>query len=391
MRISQRLGRVKPSATLTISAKAAELKSQGKKIVSLSVGEPDFQTPEHVCAAARKAIDEGFTRYTAVPGIPELRQAAAGYFNGFYDARAESKDIIITNGGKQSLYELFQALVNPGEKVLIPAPYWVSYPAMVLLAEGEPAFIPAPAEKGYKVTPEDLEAVHDPAVKVLLLNSPSNPTGVHYTREELYALAEWAIDRDVFVISDEIYDRLVYPPAEPVSLCELWKKRPEMVAVVNGLSKSFAMTGWRLGYTLAHEDLIKAMSKIQGQSTSNVCSIAQKAALAALNGPFDLLDEMCEAYARRRDLAMDIVTSWDRAVCPEPDGAFYVFVDVSAYYREGMADSTELCTRLLDEAGVAAVPGAAFGDDNCVRFSYALDDESLKSGLTAAGKVITGS
>jgi aspartate aminotransferase len=391
MRISQRLGRVKPSATLTISAKAAELKSQGKKIVSLSVGEPDFQTPEHVCDAARKAIDEGFTRYTAVPGIPELRQAAAAYFNGFYDAGAESKDVIITNGGKQSLYELFQALVNPGEKVLIPAPYWVSYPAMVLLADAEPAFVPAPAEKGYKVTPEDLEAAYDPAVKVLLLNSPSNPTGVHYTREELYALAEWAFDKDVFVISDEIYDRLVYPPSEPVSLCELWKKRPEMVAVVNGLSKSFAMTGWRLGYTLAHEDLVKAMSKIQGQSTSNVCSIAQKAALAALNGPFDLLDEMCEAYARRRDLAMDIVRSWDKAVCPEPDGAFYVFVDVSAYYREGMADSTQLCTRLLDEAGVAAVPGAAFGDDNCVRFSYALDDESLKAGLNAAGKVITGS
>lgn len=390
MRISQRLGRVKPSATLAVSAKAAELRSQGRNILSLSVGEPDFTTPEHICEAAKKAIDDRFTRYTAVPGIPELREAVAGYFNRFYKAGAESKDVIITNGGKQALYELFQALVDPGDKVLIPAPYWVSYPAMVLLAGAEPVSVPAPAEKGYKITVEDLESAYDPAVKVLLLNSPSNPTGVHYTRDELLALAEWAIGKGVYVISDEIYDRLVYAPAEPVSLCDVWKKRPDMVAIVNGLSKSFAMTGWRLGFTLAHEDMVKAMSKIQSQSTSNVCSITQKAGLAALTGPYDLLDEMCAAYARRRDLAMDIVGGWDKAVCPRPDGAFYVFVDVSKYYREGMADSAELCTKLLDEAGVAAVPGAAFGDDNCVRFSYALDDESLKAGLNAAGSVITG-
>jgi aspartate aminotransferase len=390
MRISQRLGRVKPSATLAVSAKAAELKSQGRDILSLSVGEPDFETPEHVREAAKKAVDEGFTRYTAVPGIPELRQAAAGYFNGFYGAGAESDDVIITNGGKQALYELLQALLDPGDKVLIPAPYWVSYPAMVLLADGEPVYVPAPADKGYKVTTRDLEAAYDPAVRVLLLNSPSNPTGVQYTRDELYDMARWAVDNGVFVISDEIYDRLVYPPAEPVSLSGLWKERPEMVAVVNGLSKSFAMTGWRVGFTLAHGDLIKAMSKIQGQSTSNVCSVAQKAALAALAGPYDLLERMREAYARRRDIAVEMVAGWDKAVCPRPDGAFYVFVDVSAYYREGMADSVEMCARLLEDAGVAAVPGAAFGDGNCIRFSYALSDDSLRDGLAAAGKVITG-
>lgn len=390
MRISQRLGRVKPSATLAVSAKAAELRSRGKKIISLSVGEPDFNTPEHVRAAAKEAIDQGFTRYTAVPGIPELRDAAAGYFNGFYGIGAQSKDVIITNGGKQALYELLQALLDPGDKVLIPAPYWVSYPAMVLLADGEPVSVPASAEKDYKITPADLEAAYDPKVRALILNSPSNPTGKHYGADELNALARWAVDKDVYVISDEIYDRLVYAPAKPASLCSLWKERPDMIAVCNGLSKSFAMTGWRLGFTLAHEDMIKAMSKIQSQSTSNVCSIAQKAALAALTGPYDLLEEMCVAYARRRDLAMDIIAGWDKAVCPKPDGAFYVFPDVSAYYREGQADSTELCTRLLEQAGVAAVPGAAFGDDRCVRFSYALDDESLKSGLKAAGKVITG-
>lgn len=390
MKISERLGRVKPSATLTVNAKAAELRSQGRRILSLSVGEPDFETPEHVRAAAKAAIDEGFTRYTAVPGIPELRQAAADYFNTFYNAKAQGKEIIITNGGKHALYELFQALLDPGDKVLVPAPYWVSYPAMVLLADGEPVFVPAPAEKGYKVAPEDLEAAYDPKVRVLLLNSPSNPTGVHYTEAELMALAHWALDKGVFIISDEIYDRLVYAPAKPVSLSGLWRENPDKIAVVNGLSKSFCMTGWRLGFTLAHEDLVKAMSKIQGQSTSNVCSIAQKAALAALTGPFDVIETMCEAYARRRDLAMDIVAGWRKAVCPRPDGAFYVFVDVSAYYRPGMADSAQLCTKLLEEAGVAAVPGSAFGDDRCVRFSCALDDESLKAGLTAAGKVITG-
>lgn len=388
MRIAERLKRVKPSATLAVSAKAMELKAQGRTIISLSVGEPDFGTPAHICAAAKAAIDAGFTRYTQEPGIPELRAAVAGYFAAHYGVEAEGANAIVTNGGKQSLYNLLQCLLDPGDEVLIPAPYWVSYPAMVLLADGVPVEVPAPASKGFKVTPEDLERACTPKTRVLIFNSPSNPTGVHYTRQEQDALAAWAVQKGVFVISDEIYDRLVYAPAEPVSLAGWWKKHPENFAIVNGLAKTFAMTGWRVGYTLAHVDLVKAMSKLQGQSTSNICSIAQKAALAALTGPSECVAEMCAAFARRRDLAMQIVGTWKRAVCPRPDGAFYVFPDVSAYYGGKFKDSAEACTLLLEEAGVAAVPGAAFGDDACVRFSYALDDESLIKALELSGKAL---
>lgn len=388
MRISQRLGRVKPSATLAVSAKAMELKAQGRKIISLSVGEPDFGTPAHICSAAKAAIDAGFTRYTQEPGIPELRAAVAGYFTKHYGVEAEGAATIVSNGGKQCLYNLLQCLLDPGDEVLIPAPYWVSYPAMVQLADGVPVEVPAPASKGFKLTPEDLDRACTARTRVLIFNSPSNPTGVHYTREEQDALAAWAVQRGVFVISDEIYDRLVYAPAEPVSLAGWWQKHPEQFAIVNGLAKTFAMTGWRVGYTLAHPDLVKAMSKLQGQSTSNICSIAQKAALAALTGPAECVAEMCVAFARRRDLAMEIVGTWKRAVCPRPDGAFYVFPDVSAYYGGKFKDSAEACTMLLEQAGVAAVPGAAFGDDACVRFSYALDDESLAKALDLAGKAL---
>lgn len=388
MRISQRLQRVKPSATLAVSAKAMELKAKGHTIISLSVGEPDFGTPEHIRAAARQAIDAGFTRYTQAPGIPELRAAVAGYFKTHYGVEAEASATIVTNGGKQSLYNLLQCLLDAGDEVLIPAPYWVSYPAMVQLADGVPVEVPAPAARGFKVTPEDLDRACTDRTRALIFNSPSNPTGAHYTRAEQDALAEWALGRGLFVIADEIYDRLVYAPAEPVSLAGWWQNHPESFAIVNGLAKTFAMTGWRVGYTLAHPDLIKAMSKLQGQSTSNICSIAQKAALAALTGPMQCVEEMCVAFARRRDLAVGVIGTWKRAVCPRPDGAFYVFPDVSAYFGGRFADSTQACTLLLEEAGVAAVPGAAFGDDACVRFSYALDDESLIKALDLAGKAL---
>ncbi|WP_028587509.1 pyridoxal phosphate-dependent aminotransferase [Desulfocurvus vexinensis] len=388
MQIAKKLQNVKPSATLAISAKAMDLRAQGRSIVSLSVGEPDFGTPAHIREAAKAALDAGFTRYTQVPGIPELREAVAGYFNGHYGTSAAMEATMVTNGGKQALYNVIQALLNPGDQVLIPGPYWVSYPAMVQLADAEPVVVPSGAEQGFKITPADLDAARTPRTRMLLLNSPSNPTGVHYSAAELTALAEWAVARDVFIVSDEIYDRLVYAPARPVSLAPFWERHPEHVAVVNGLSKSFAMTGWRVGFVLAHPDLVKAMSKIQGQSTSNICSIAQKAAVAALTGPTDFMDTMCEAFARRRELAHGIVSSWPGVVCPRPDGAFYVFPDVSALYTERMPDSTAMCTVLLEEAGVAAVPGAAFGDDRCVRFSYALDDRTLTEALDKVAGVI---
>ncbi|SMP50368.1 L-aspartate aminotransferase apoenzyme [Desulfonatronum zhilinae] len=388
MHIAKKIRSIPPSATLAVNAKAQELTAQGKKIISLAVGEPDFPTPEHVRQAAKDALDEGFTRYTPVPGIPALRKTVAGYFAGIAGQdELPAEATMICNGGKHALYNLFQALLEPGDPVLIPAPYWVSYPPMVLLAEGKPTIIPSTPERRFLITPEDLER-HAPqgaqgaqGARVLLLNSPSNPTGCHYSQDELDALIGWALERDIFVISDEIYDQLVYPPARPSSAVSWWVKFPDKVAVVNGLSKSMAMTGWRIGYVLAHPDLIKAMVRIQGQSTSNVCSITQKAALAALTGPMDSLREMRVAFQRRRDLALEKIASWPGVVCPKPDGAFYLFPRLDALFTKDRNDSAALCTYILERAGVALVPGVAFGDDRCVRFSYALDDETLVTAL----------
>jgi aspartate aminotransferase len=389
MRISDRLARIKPSATLAVNTKAQELRDQGRKIISLAVGQPDFPTPAHVCEAAKAALDEGFTRYTAVPGIPELRKAVAGYYTKFYGAAASGDNAIVSNGGKQVLYNLLMAVVNPGDEVLIPAPYWVSYPAMVQLAEGVSVFVPTTADENYLVTEDGLEAVRTDKTRVLILNSPSNPTGCCYTQEQLEAIAAWARKNDIFIISDEVYDRLVYAPFSPVSLAKTWEAHPETIAIVGALSKSFCMTGWRVGYALAHEDLIKAMNKIQGQSTSNINSITQKAALAALTGPWDIVDEMKESFVRRRDLAYGIITGWG-APCPKPDGAFYLFPVLDKFYTDEAPDSAAMCTKILEEAGVALVPGSAFGDDKCIRFSYAVDDATLVDALTKVGKVLKG-
>lgn len=390
MRISDRLSQLKPSATLAVNAKALELKAKGVQVISLAVGEPDFPTPSHVCEAAKKAIDEGFTRYTQVPGIPELRNAVCGYFATNYGVEAPMESAIVTNGGKQALYNLFQALLNPGDEVLVPAPYWVSYPAMIELAGGVPIPVLASPEAGFLVTVEQLEAATTPATRMLVMNSPSNPTGACYSPAQMNAIMEWAMARNIFVVSDEIYDQLVYAPAERVSLAPWWQKHPEKVAVVNGLAKSFAMTGWRVGYVLGHPDLIKALGKIQGQSTSNICSIAQKAALAALTGPMDYVQQMLTAFQRRRDMAYDIVSAWPDVVCPKPDGAFYLFADIHRHYNAAMPDSAAACTRLLEEAQVALIPGSAFGDDKCIRFSYAVADDVLASALEKVGKVLFG-
>ena len=389
MRISDRLARIKPSATLAVNAKAQELRAQGREIISLAVGQPDFGTPQHVCDAAKEALDDGFTRYTPVPGIPELRDAVANYYTKFYGAQATGDNAIISNGGKQVLYNLLMALVNPGDEVLIPTPYWVSYPAMVQLAEGVSVFVPTTADEEYLATIQGLEAARTDKTAVLILNSPSNPTGCCYTQAQLDAIADWAREHNIFIISDEVYDRLVYAPAEPASLAKTWEAHPHTIAIVGALSKSFCMTGWRVGYALAHEDLVKAMSKIQGQSTSNINSITQKAALAGLSGSWDIVDEMKESFVRRRDIAYEIITGWG-AKCPKPDGAFYLFPVLDQFYTEDAPDSASMCTKILEEAGVALVPGSAFGDDKCIRFSYALDDETLKDALNRVGKVLMG-
>jgi aspartate aminotransferase len=388
MKLADRMGQLKPSATLAVSAKAQELKARGEDILSLSVGEPDFPTPGHVCEAAAKAMAEGYVRYTAVPGIPELRAAAAGYFKHFYGVAAEADSVIISNGGKQCLYNICMALLNPGDHALIPAPYWVSYPPMVEMAAAKPVIIPTSPEKHFKITRAELEKSLTPKTRLLILNSPSNPSGACYTRDELNAIAQWAVDKGIVIVSDEMYDRLVYGKAESVSLCPWWERYPENFVIVNGVSKTFSMTGWRVGFALGHPGLIKAMSSLQGQSTSNVCPISQKAALAALTGGYAETEIMRAAFERRRDLALGIIASWPDVLCAKPDGAFYLFPDMHRLFTGKVPDSVSLCTRLLEKAGVAVVPGAAFGDDRCIRISYAVGDEILAEALNRMAEVL---
>lgn len=389
MKISDRLTRLKPSATLAINAKALELKAKGREIISLAVGEPDFPTPLHIRDAAKKALDQGHTRYTPVPGVPALREAIAGYFKKFYNVDAAMENTIASMGGKQALYNMFMALLNPGDEVLIPAPYWVSYPPMVELAQGVPVAIPTQPENNFLASVADLEKYSTSKTKMIIMNTPSNPTGCHYPQEQLLEIAKWAVSKDIFVISDEVYDRLVYEPATPSTLSKFWETNMDKVAIVNALSKSFCMTGFRMGYSLAHPDLVKAMTKIQGQSTSNVNSIAQQAAITAFNGSWDIVEEMNLAFQARRDIALSIFESWD-VPCPKPDGAFYAFPVLEKFYTEETPDSTSLCTKILEEAGVALVPGAAFGDDRCIRFSYAVSEGILRDAMSKVGKVLLG-
>ncbi|MEG2172212.1 MAG: pyridoxal phosphate-dependent aminotransferase [Desulfovibrionaceae bacterium] len=388
MRIADRLNCIKPSATLAVNAKALELKSKGIQVASLAIGEPDFATPAHICAAAKAAMDAGHTRYTAVAGIPELRKAVGGYFSRTYGVDVPTDSVVISNGGKHSLFNIFQALLNPGDEVLIPAPYWTSYPDMVLLATGVPVSVPAGSAQGFKITPASLEKYVSPKTRMLIFNSPSNPTGVVYTRAELDSIMQWAVDNDIFVVSDEIYDQLVYAPATATSVITWWQRFPEKFAIMNGVAKTFAMTGWRVGYAVVHPALAKAMVTLQGQSTSSVCSVAQWAAVAALNGPMDDAVTMKEHFLRRRDRAWSTISSWEGVVCPKPEGAFYLFADMSALYTPQIADSAQLCTHLLEEAHVALVPGVAFGDDACVRFSYAVADTVLDAALERIGNFL---
>lgn len=385
MRIADRLGCIKPSATLAVNAKALELKSKGIHVASLAIGEPDFKTPDHIIAAAKAAMDAGHTRYTAVAGIPELRKAVGGYFSRTYGVAVPMESVVISNGGKHSLYNIFQALINPGDEVLIPAPYWISYPDMVLLAGGVPVSVSAGTAEGFKISPASLEKQCSSKTRMLVLNSPSNPTGAVYSREELDSIMQWAMDRDIFVVSDEIYDQLVYASATAASVIGWWERYPEKVAVMNGVAKTFAMTGWRVGYSVVHPALAKAMVTLQGQSTSNVCSVAQWAAVAALDGPMDCVRTMQESFMRRRDRALSIIDSWEGVICPKPAGAFYLFADISALYNASLTDSAQVCTRLLEEAHVALVPGIAFGDDSCVRLSYAVADTVLDEALERVG------
>lgn len=388
MQTAERLKNLAPSLTLSINSRALEMRSQGIDVISLAVGEPDFPTPKHICEAAKAAIDANFCRYTAVAGITELRVAAGAYFKNKYGVPVGQESIIIGAGGKHCIFNLLQALLNPGDAVIIPAPYWVSYPDMVHLTGAEPIFVQASAKENFKITVDALDRAYNPKTKLLILNSPCNPTGAVYSEAELDALLEWAWSKKIFVLSDEIYDQLVFAPAKMASAIRHFEKQSEYLAVLNGLSKSYAMTGWRVGFLATNADLIKKISMLQGHSTSGICSIAQKAALAALQGPENCLEEMRKAFQKRRDLAMDLLKTWDKAYCPKPDGAFYLFVDVSAYYNAQIKTSTELCSYILEKAKVAVVPGAAFGDDKCIRLSYAVADSVLEDAIQRIGSAL---
>ena len=388
MRFSQRMNLFKPSATLALNDRVLELRSEGVEIANLVVGDPDFNTPEFIKDAAKRALDENRTHYTPVPGGLELREAVLRYFKRVYGLEAAVENVAVSTGGKQALFNVLMCVVDPGDEVIIPVPYWTSYPDMAALAGAVPVFAPSPASRGFRITPEDLERVRTPRSRALMLNSPSNPTGVTYTAEEMEAILEWARRHEIFVISDEVYDQLVYPPAGQASACHWGKRHPESVAVVNALSKSFAMTGWRMGYTLAHADLIRQCMKVQSQVTSNPCSITQAAAAAALEGDFSEMRAMREAFMRRRDMAYAEISTWEGVICPCPEGAFYLFPDVSALYSEKMPDDTACCRYLLDEARVALMPGSAFGDSRCVRFSYSVADEVLESALHRVKKAL---
>lgn len=388
MQISNRLAQIKPSLTLAMNAKALELKEQGVMVTSLAIGEPDFPTPRHICEAAKAAIDANFCRYTAVPGIMELRKAVVNYFRNQYDLEADVSNVLVSAGGKHALYNYFITVLNPGDEVIIPAPYWVSYPDMVRLVDAMPVFISATSESHFKINAEQVRAAITPKTKLLILNSPNNPTGAVYTAEELDAIMKVAIDAGIMVIADEMYDQLVFEPAEMCSVSPYVAKYPEQVSILGGVSKSFAMTGWRMGYLVSHPDIIKKATVMQGQTTSSISSITQKAALAALTGPMDCIAEMRKAFHRRRDLALKIIGTWPFAVCPKPDGAFYLFVDVHKCYGPKASNSLELCKYLLEKLHVALTPGIAFGDDNCVRFSYAVSDEVLQESVTRVGEAL---
>ena len=384
--LSERARKIQPSPTLAIDAKAKAMKAQGIDVVNFGVGEPDFDTPEHIKEAAIKAIREGFTKYTPVGGIDQLKDAIIDKFNRDNSLAYAREEIIVSCGAKHSLYNIAQALLSPGDEVLIPAPYWVSYPDQALLNDAVPVFVPTEEGDSFMMRPEALESHITSKSKMLILNSPSNPTGLTYDQKTLERIAELALKHNIFVVSDEIYEKLTYDGFKHVSIASLGKEIHAKTIVVNGLSKSCAMTGWRIGFAAGPKEIIKAMTNIQSQSTSNPNSIAQKAAVEALNGPQDFIRTMLEEFDRRRKFLVDELIAIPGVNCLRPTGAFYVFPNVSSFYGRSadgqkISSSSDLAMYLLNKANVALVHGGAFGNDNYVRLSYATSIQEIKKGV----------
>ncbi|WP_050931744.1 pyridoxal phosphate-dependent aminotransferase [Aestuariivita boseongensis] len=382
--LSATLDRVKPSPTIAVTNKARELKAAGRDVIGLGAGEPDFDTHQHIKDAAIAAINAGQTKYTAVDGIPELKQAICAKFKRDNGLDYTPAQVSVGTGGKQILYNALMATLNPGDEVVIPAPYWVSYPDMVKLAGGEPVVAAATLENAFKLTPEQLEAAITPKTKWLIFNSPSNPTGAGYSREELKALTDVLMRHPhVWVMTDDMYEHLAYDGFEFCTPAEVEPGLFDRTLTCNGVSKAYAMTGWRIGYAAGPEPLIAAMRKIQSQSTSNPCSISQWAAVEALNGPHDFIAANNEAFKRRRDLVIDALSQIDGITCPVPEGAFYVYPSIAGLIGKTTAagtvitDDEAFATALLEEADVAVVFGAAFGLSPNFRISYATSDEAL--------------
>lgn len=384
--LSDRAKRIKPSPTLAVDAKAKAMKAQGMDIVNFGVGEPDFDTPDHVKEAAAKAMKDGFTKYTPVGGIDELKEAVINKFRRDNNLEYEKDDVIVSCGAKHSLYNIAQALFNPGDEIIIPSPYWVSYPDQALLNDAVPVFAATHEKDGFMLKPDVLESMITKKTKALILNSPSNPTGLAYDRKGIEAIAEIALKHDIFVISDEIYEKLLYDGTVHISIASLGKEIKGRTIVVNGLSKSHAMTGWRIGFAAGPKDIIKAMTNIQSQSTSNPASIAQKAAVAALNGPQDFVSMMHAEFDKRRKFLVGELNSIGGVRCLKPNGAFYAFPDVSGLYGRSAGSrrinsSLDMAMYMLEDAKVALVHGEAFGDDRYIRLSYATSMENIKKGL----------
>ena len=389
--LSNRVQSVKPSPTLAITARAAQMRAAGKDIIGLGAGEPDFDTPDHIKAAAVKAMDSGFTKYTAVGGIPSLKKAIIAKFKNDNGLDYEPKQILVSCGGKQSSYNLTQAMINPGDEVIIPAPFWVSYPDMVLLADGIPVIIETTQAQNFKISPEQLRAAITDKTRLIFINSPSNPSGVAYNLEELQALGDVLADfPDIFIATDDMYEHILWNQGSFVNILNAHPEFYERTLVMNGVSKAYSMTGWRIGYAAGPADLIEAMCTIQSQSTSNPTSISQYAAEAALTGDQSFIDHMCVEFKKRHDFVVAELNTIDGVECLETDGTFYVFPNVEKLIArlDGINNDLEFSDYLIEKAGVALVPGSAFGSEGHIRISIATSMANLQNALERIKKAI---
>jgi len=392
--LSEKAKAVKPSSTLAITAKAKELRANGVDVVGFGAGEPDFNTPENVCKAAIKAIETGFTKYTPASGTNELKAAISKKFRDFNGLDYAPNQIVISNGGKHALTNIFDAIINPGDEVIIPAPFWLSYPEMVKLSDGVPVIVHAKKENGYKITADELEAAITDKTKAFVLNSPNNPTGMVYSKSELEALAEVIVRKDIYVVADEMYENLIYTDEPHVSIASLGKEIYDHTITCSGLSKAYAMTGWRIGYTGSSVEIAKLMSAMQSHATSNPNSIAQYASVEALLGPQDAVEAMQVEFNKRRLYMFDRVSKFPYVDVTMPQGAFYVFIDMSEalekkYKGEILETSSKLAQCLLSDYAVAVIPCADFGFPKHIRLSYAISMEQIEKGLDRIEKFLS--